>query len=77
MASSEELAQALRDATIQLYQAGNLAELTVRRVRTEAEKQLGLEAGFFKNDPEWGDKSKKLIREEVVCSMRFLYLHTL
>ncbi len=60
------LEQALRNAVQQAFQNGNLDELTIKRVRAAAEKDLDLEDGFYKNDPTWKEESKRIIRCEVV-----------
>ena len=64
--SHATLEQALRDTVKQVFQAGNLDELTIRRVRVATEKKLDLEDGFYKNDPVWKDESKRIIESEVV-----------
>lgn len=46
------LEHALRAAVRDVYRAGNLEELTVRRIRRVVELELGLEEGFFKSEPE-------------------------
>ena len=62
------LEQELRQIVRQIYKAGNLEELTVKRVRTAAEKNLGLEDGFFK-ESQWKVKSKAIIEAEAVCAI--------
>ena len=64
--SHATLEQALRDTVQQVFQSGNLDELTVKRVRIAAERKLDLEDGFYKNDPVWKEKSKRIIQSEVV-----------
>lgn len=64
--SHAALAQALRDTVQQVFQSGNLDELTVKRVRMAAEKKLDLEDGFYKNDSLWKEESKRIIQSEVV-----------
>ena len=64
--SHATLEQALRDTVQQVFQSGNLDELTIRRVRTATEKRLDLEDGFYKNDPLWKEESKITIESEVV-----------
>ncbi|KAI5287465.1 hypothetical protein KEM54_005980, partial [Ascosphaera aggregata] len=59
------LVQALRDATARIYRTKSPENLTVKRIRTEAEKELGVEEGFFKGSAEWKDKSSTIIRDEV------------
>ncbi len=55
----------LRDIVRQIYKHGNLEELTVKRVRIAAEKNLGLEDSFLKG-PQWKDRSKSIIESEAV-----------
>lgn len=64
--SHATLDQALRDTIQQVFQSGNLDELTIRRVRVATEKRLGLGDGFYKNDPLWKEESKRTIEAEVV-----------
>lgn len=63
--SDEVIAQKLRDIVISLHKAGNDDELTVKRVRTRAEKDLGLDEGLLKTSA-WKDKSAKTIQDAVV-----------
>lgn len=60
------LEQALRHIVQELFQKGNLDELTIKRVRTSAERYLDLEDGFYKNDLMWRKESKRIIESEVV-----------
>lgn len=69
--SDEKLERGLRDTVVKIYKAGNMEELTVKRVRLATEKALGLEEGFFKADPRWKEKSDRIIRDEVVCPVFF------
>ena len=64
--SNAELENALRQAVRQIYKAGNLEELTVKRVRKAAEGILELKEGFFKAHGNWNKKSKDVIQSEVV-----------
>ena len=64
--SNAELEKALRQAVQQIYKAGNLEELTVKRVRKTAEDKLKLKEGFFKAHGNWNKKSKDVIQSEVV-----------
>jgi hypothetical protein len=63
--SDEALEKALRDAVAKIYQSGKMEELTVKRVRLAAERALGLEEGFFKEDSAWKSKSDQIIKDEV------------
>ena len=64
--SSATLAAALRDTVKRIFNAGNLNDLTVKRVRAAAEKQLQLPEDFFKDHPEWRGRSKEIIEAEAV-----------
>jgi hypothetical protein len=68
--SHANLERALRNAVQQAFRNGNLDELTIRRVRAAAEKDLDLEDGFYKNDPTWKEESKRIIQCEVVRNQR-------
>lgn len=69
--SDDALEKALRKAVATILKAGNLEELTVKRVRLAVEKKLGLEEGFFKSTGEWKTRSDRVIKDEVV---RFICL---
>jgi hypothetical protein len=64
--SGTALAAALRDAVERIFNAGDLSGLTVKRVRSAAEKQLKLPEGFFREHPKWKGKSKEIIEAEAV-----------
>ena len=66
------LETALRNAVQQVYDSGNLENLTVKRVRKAAEEQLGLAEGYFKNGSFWPEASKQIIQFEVVRTFCFL-----
>lgn len=72
--SHATLEQALRDIVHRAYKTGDLNDLTVKRVRTAAEKSLDLEDGFYKNDPSWKEESRRIIQSEVVRNRRQLRL---
>ena len=55
----------LRQVVRNIYETGDLVELTVKRVRNAAEKNLDLRDGFFK-ESQWKDKSKAIIEAEAV-----------
>ncbi|KAJ5820112.1 hypothetical protein N7474_005703 [Penicillium riverlandense] len=63
--SDDALEKALREAVATVFKAGNLEELTVKRVRLAVEKKLGLEEGFFKSTNEWKARSDHIIKDEV------------
>lgn len=67
--SDEKLEKGLRDTVAKIYKAGNMEELTVKRVRLATEKALGLEEGFFKADAQWKEESDRIIKEEVVSGL--------
>lgn len=64
--SNIQLEYALRHAVQIVYKNGNVEDLTIKRIRNAAEKNLDLEDGFFKNDATWKEKSKSIIQAEVV-----------
>lgn len=61
-----DLENALRAKVQQIFQLGNLDELTVKRVRRAVETELGLEVDHFK-DEIWRERSKSIIESQVVC----------
>ncbi|KAJ4024316.1 hypothetical protein NW752_002884 [Fusarium irregulare] len=61
--SSDEIRQALLDATYQVYQA-TPEETTVNKVRKQTEENLGLDDGFLSSE-DWKKKSKDIIKERV------------
>ncbi|KAH9875543.1 hypothetical protein J1614_004279 [Plenodomus biglobosus] len=63
--SEAAISNALRNVVIDLHKAGNADDLTVKRVRARAEKQLGLDDGFFKTHPSWKQRSHEAIVEAV------------
>lgn len=64
--SERVLTSALRDAVAKIFQTGKEEELTIKRVRLAAEKKLGIDQGFFRNNDKWKGKSEQIIRDEVV-----------
>ena len=60
------LEQALRNAVRDVYQSGDLDNLTVKRIRKSVEADLDLQDDFFKNDSAWKERSKSVIQTEVV-----------
>jgi hypothetical protein len=66
--SDHTLEKSLRDAVASVYKAGNMEELTVKRVRLAAEKKLGLAEGYFKSTGDWKARSENIIRDEVVSN---------
>ena len=66
--SAKKLEAALIDAAYEIYKTDS-NDLSVNRVRRQAEKDLGLEERFF-SEEQWKQKSKSLITK-VVVSDRF------
>jgi len=64
--SDDTLRRALRHAVGEVYRTGNLEELTVKRIRSAAEKDLDLPAGFYKADFRWKGESDRVIKQETV-----------
>ncbi|PSN64412.1 hypothetical protein BS50DRAFT_611748 [Corynespora cassiicola Philippines] len=60
--SEATLASTLRDVVIAIHKEGDPENLTVKRVRAQAEGKLGLRPGFFK-DAAWKKKSQDIIGE--------------
>lgn len=63
--SDADIENALRDAVDRRFQS-NPEHLTVKRIRTDVEHQLGLGDGFFKADVTWNARSKEIIQLQVV-----------
>lgn len=69
------LEQALRRAVQLAHKRGDLEAITVKRMRKAAEEDLNLQEGFFKQDPTWESKSKRIIIAEAVnilCCIRLI-----
>jgi hypothetical protein len=64
--SEATISNKLRDIVIAIHKSGKAEELTVKRVRARAEKELDLDEGFFKTDATWKEKSQKTIVDAVV-----------
>ncbi|TGZ81222.1 hypothetical protein EX30DRAFT_395725 [Ascodesmis nigricans] len=58
------IAAAIRVTIAREFKA-NPELITIKYIRTLAEKELGLEPEFFKTDPYWKSESKTLIQQEV------------
>ena len=58
--------ESIRRVIKNIYDSGNLDDLTVKRVRTAAEKELHLPDRWFRDHAEWKDKSAELIKRVVV-----------
>jgi len=63
--SDDKVTQTIVKAVREIWK-NDRDQLTVNYARQVAEKKLGLEEGFLKED-DWKAKSKQLILEEVVC----------
>lgn len=61
--SDTSLEQALRDEVAKVFKSGKMEELTVKRVRSAAEKNLGLTEGYFKTTGDWKARSEEVIKE--------------
>ncbi|KAL8735569.1 MAG: hypothetical protein Q9166_000738 [cf. Caloplaca sp. 2 TL-2023] len=57
-----KIEDALRNAVEKKYRS-NPDQLTVKRIRTDVEQQLGLDDGFFKADAIWNTRSKEDAQE--------------
>jgi hypothetical protein len=66
--SEAAISRKLRDIVIALHKAGNAEDLTLKRVRARAEKELSLPEGFLKTNSEWKQKSQSTIHEAVVSA---------
>jgi rRNA maturation protein Rpf1 len=64
--SDATIAQKLDDVVLAIHQAGNPDDLTVKRVRARAEKELSLSDGFLKSDSSWKQKSQDAIKDAFV-----------
>lgn len=65
--SATAISDAIRQVVISIHKSGSDDGLTVNAVRTGAEQKLRVSAGFLKQG-NWKEKSKKLIKEAVVCT---------
>jgi hypothetical protein len=72
--SEAAISQKLRDVVISIHKTAKPEDLTVKRVRVRAEKELSLPDGFLKKDPVWKQKSQDTILAAVV-SMHLPYAH--
>jgi hypothetical protein len=64
--SGDAISQKLRDVVISIHKTAKPEDLTVKRVRVRAEKELSLPDGFLKKDPVWKQKSQDTILAAVV-----------
>ncbi|CAG8300254.1 unnamed protein product [Penicillium salamii] len=62
--SDQYLEKALREQVASIFKSGNMAELTVKRVRHAVENKLGLTAEYFKTTGDWKKRSEEIIKEE-------------
>jgi hypothetical protein len=65
----DELEKSLRREVVKAQKAGE--EYTVNTIRAASEAQLGLSPGFYKSHDEWKDRSKNVIRAQIVRYARF------
>lgn len=66
--SDATLEKGLRDAVAKVFKTNNRDDLTVKRMRTAAEKALDLPEGFFKGDDRWKADSERIIKDEAVSN---------
>jgi hypothetical protein len=71
--SEATISQKLRDVVISIHKTGKEEDLTVKRIRARAEKELSLPEGFLKNAA-WKQKSQETIGDAVV-SVFSIMLH--
>jgi rRNA maturation protein Rpf1 len=64
--SDATIAQKLDEVVLAIHEAGNPDDLTVKRVRARAEKELSLSDGFLKRDSSWKQKSQDAINDAFV-----------
>jgi hypothetical protein len=64
--SDSRIASALRTTVADIFNSGNLEDLTLKRVRKAVEQQLKLPEDFLKTSQEWKEKSKDIVNSEVV-----------
>ena len=70
--SSARLENQLRLEVGKRFQDRTIDTMTVNQVRMAAETALGLHAGFYSEHKKWKDKSKTVIRDELVRICRSL-----
>ncbi|KAF2268557.1 hypothetical protein CC78DRAFT_613262 [Lojkania enalia] len=61
--SDEAIARKLEQTVISFHKSGNAEDITVKRVRARAEKELGLPADFLKESEKWKKRSSNVIKE--------------
>jgi hypothetical protein len=66
--SEATISQKLRDVVIAIHKTGKDEDLTVKRIRARAEKELSLPEGFLKKDAVWKQKSQTAINAAVVST---------
>lgn len=71
MPSEAAISRKLRDVVIAIHKTGKSDDLTLKRVRVRAEKELGLDDGFLKKDSVWKKKSEEIIKQAVVRTSDF------
>lgn len=67
MPTEAQLEKALRNAVQAHFRNPENVESSPNALRAHAEKELGLDEGFFKSG-EWKVKSKSIIQDQFVCS---------
>lgn len=66
MPTEIQLEKALRNAVRAHFRDPEQVESSPNALRAHAEKELGLEDGFFKNG-DWKARSKEIIQDQFVC----------
>src|SRR5215469_13520265 len=61
--SDNAIEKTLRDTATEFYNT-HPQDLTLKRVRQEGERKLGLEDGFLKADDKWNAKSKGIVTDQ-------------
>jgi len=64
--SEKEIASALIAAVHHCFDNEEFENLTVRKIRSATELELGLQENWFKNNSRWKDESKSIIEAESV-----------
>jgi hypothetical protein len=74
--SEATISQKLRDVVISIHKTGKDEDLTIKRIRARAEKELSLPDGFLKKDVTWKQKSQDTISDAVVSATDHCPGHT-
>ena len=71
-ARKADVHKAIQNTVKDIWDRRDLGNLTVKRVRTRVEEDLGLKDGLLKQEGEWNDWSKEVIRAEAVSTSPLL-----